>query len=131
MGEAVDDVQVVNVTRTNCDSDLIRRQRILLKKARQLLKVDITYRELECGRLLMIGYPVGSIARILNISQRTAEFYIGSLKLKCDCDNRWQLSSFLQRRLSITIYSTIDMTLLNREDLDAKFVHPQGSGLSE
>ena len=74
-------------------------QKALLAKASQLLRTRITYRELECARYLIFGGSASCIAQKLNISPRTAEYYIENLKLKCNCDSKWQLSCYLRNRL--------------------------------
>lgn len=113
----------------SCDEGIIglerrclldKQQQELLTKARALLNARITYRELECGKLLMSGCSVAVIAELLKISQRTAECYIRSLKLKCGCSDRWHLIVYLQQCFGVTINSSkLDLTILDRSfDID-------------
>ena len=81
-------------------SVLNTKQIELLKHIRTLLRAHITYRELECSRFLMLGYSASAIATKLDISLRTAEYYISNLKLKCNCDSKWQLSLYLREKLN-------------------------------
>ena len=77
------------------------QQKELLENIRALLKAPITYRELECSRFLMLGYSASSIAKMLSISTRTVEYYIHNLRLKCNCDSKWQLSRHLRDKLDL------------------------------
>ncbi len=90
---------------------LTAQQKELLQGIRKLLKARITYRELECSRFLILGYSANHIAKLLKISPRTAEYYINSLKLKCNCDTKWHLSRYLRERLGIVINSALDTTV--------------------
>lgn len=74
-------------------------QKALLEKVSQTLRTRITYRELECARYLIFGGSASCIAQKLKISPRTAEYYIENLKLKCNCDSKWQLSCYLRNQL--------------------------------
>ncbi len=92
-----------NIPRKAHRGPLNARQIETLKYARKLLEIRITYRELECGKFLMMGYSASSTAKALNISKRTVEYYIDNLKLKCNCDSKWQLSCYLCDRLNFQI----------------------------
>lgn len=88
----------------------------LLTEARMLLNANITYRELECGRFLMIGCSVSVIAEILEISQRTVECYLRSLRLKCGCKDKWRLAGYLRQCFGVTVSCTkLDLATLDKE----------------
>lgn len=55
------------------------------------LTSKVTKREKECLDYLMKGLTAKHIARKLNLSPRTIEFYIENMKKKFDCSNRTQL----------------------------------------
>lgn len=81
------------------DKFLTREQMTALLEARDILKARITYRELECARLLMLGYQALEIATALHMSVRTVEYYTKNLKSKCHCRSRWRLISHLRANL--------------------------------
>lgn len=56
-------------------------------------------RQLECGELLLKGMSSKQIARVLSISPRTVDEYIGILRKKSKAKNRAQLTYFLNQAL--------------------------------
>ncbi len=89
----------------------------LMRYFKKALPATLTDRELECSHLLLLGYSAKEIARKMQISKRTTEFYLHKLKLKCHCSNRAQLTSFLRSKLQIRIKSILDLKILN-EDIE-------------
>ena len=69
-------------------SELYIQQKELLKSIDALLKTSIAHKELECGKLLMLGHSASSIAKMLNISTRTVEHYIHNLRLRHNCNSK-------------------------------------------
>ncbi len=78
---------------------LTKEQVTILLNVRSVLKARITYRELECGKLLALGHFAKDIAALLHISVRTVEYYTKTLKNKCRCRSRWRLISYLRANL--------------------------------
>lgn len=58
-------------------------------------KLSITHRQAECLYYLFRGKTAKQIAKILNLSYRTIEYYIENLKNKFDCKNRTELIDLL------------------------------------
>jgi len=54
-------------------------------------EVVISKRELDCIKYLIKSYSYKEIAQALNLSPRTVETYINSLKDKLGCANKWEL----------------------------------------
>jgi DNA-binding CsgD family transcriptional regulator len=52
---------------------------------------SVSKREKECLHYLICGLSAKSIARKLNLSPRTIEYYIGKMKEKFDCTNTIEL----------------------------------------
>lgn len=96
--------------------ELTEQQKKLLQHARELLDTHITYRELECIRFLMLEYPASSIAKELDISIRTTEYYISSLKAKCKCQSKWHLSGYLREKFHFNIDEDIMDALDDEEE---------------
>ena len=48
-------------------------------------------REAECMAHLLRGKSAGGVAKILNLSPRTIEFYIKNMKNKLDCQSKFEL----------------------------------------
>ncbi len=85
---------------TDSCREIITKQDELFFTERVLLPINIsadfqkpllTYREVECARLIMLGNTAKEIARNLNIAPRTAEIHINNLKQKLDCSYKTQL----------------------------------------
>lgn len=53
----------------------------------------LTQREIEVLRLVVLGYTAKKIGQQLNISYRTAEAYINTLKEKLNCCSKGELAS--------------------------------------
>ena len=65
-----------------------------LKKSRQYFPSSdnkLSVRQKECLELLVCGKKAKEIARTLNLSYRTIEFYVAALKEKFNCSNRIEL----------------------------------------
>lgn len=60
----------------------------------------LTKRELECCQWLIFGYSNSRIAKKLNISARTVEHYINSLKIKLRCTSKRSLTEYLRQKLN-------------------------------
>lgn len=86
----------------------------LLPRNKQLDKpryVNLTKREQDCCYRLIFGYSASQIAKELNISVRTVEHYISSLKLKLRCANKYNLSEQLRKKLRVSIKAIIDQII--------------------
>lgn len=55
------------------------------------LESNLTQRQSECLFFLLRGYSYKSIAKILNLSPRTIEIYVESIKNRLDCCSKSQL----------------------------------------
>lgn len=63
--------------------------------------ITLSPRQIECLKYLSEGYSMKRIAAILNLSQRTVEFYLNSIKTKADCTSTKALiSSYIKSVLS-------------------------------
>lgn len=59
-------------------------------------RYSLSPRELQCLSYVVSGYTVKEIARILNISPRTVETYLSSVRLKTECHGRRELTDWFQ-----------------------------------
>ncbi len=64
---------------------------IPLNLASSFNKNFLTYREVECTRLIILGKTTKEIARDLNLSSRTVEVYINNIKQKTGCSYKHNL----------------------------------------
>ena len=55
------------------------------------MKRNLTKRELDCYLWLLKGRSVKEIAQKLNLSARTVDFYVTSMKLKLNCARKSEL----------------------------------------
>lgn len=53
--------------------------------------IQLSHRQLDCARLLLMGMKYKEIANKLGLSSRTIEFYIENLKTKLQCQNKTEL----------------------------------------
>lgn len=70
---------------------LTERAFIPLNIASDFDKKFLTYREIECARLIIMGRTAKEIARDLNISPKTVEVYINNIKRKTGCHYKHEL----------------------------------------
>lgn len=54
-------------------------------------KMKFTTREFDCAKLLINGSKIKEIAAIINLSPRTVETHLNSLKMKLDCRDKVEL----------------------------------------
>ena len=52
---------------------------------------QLTQREAQVLKHLVLGYIAKQIGKLLNLSFRTVESYVDNLKLKLHCDNKGEL----------------------------------------
>lgn len=55
------------------------------------MKYDLTDREQDVVKVLVLGKSIKEIAAILKLSPRTIEHYINNIKLKCNCKKQSEL----------------------------------------
>lgn len=75
-------------------------QNQLIPKAEQLLSQEasrLTTRQLTCLKLLAQGMSMREIGEHLNLSRRTVEHYIATIKTKLNCRNRMELIAALKK----------------------------------
>lgn len=53
---------------------------------------ELSPREVECGKWLILGKTAEETATILGLSKRTVEDHLASMKLKLGCNNKVQLA---------------------------------------
>ncbi len=98
---------------SNNNSDLNEQKHTqLLSAFRQILRVKLTRRELDCCVWLMLGYSSQQIADKLAISARTVEHYIINLKLKFVCAHKSSLGDYLRKQFHITAIEVIEQLIL-------------------
>lgn len=52
--------------------------------APEFINTYLSYREAQCLAFLMIGYTNNEVEQLLNLSERTIEAYVVSMRLKCN-----------------------------------------------
>ena len=63
--------------------------------------VSLTKRETDCGKLLSAGRGTKEIAKALDLSPRTVEFYINSIKEKTGLHSRSQIRDAIQNAVKM------------------------------
>lgn len=53
--------------------------------------IDLSPREIECVRMMLLGYSASEIGTLLKLSKRTVEFYLENIKLKANCFSKLEL----------------------------------------
>lgn len=81
---------------TPLDDSLLMRANELLSSTPSGIK-PLTQRQLICLKLLAQGMNMREIGEHLNLSRRTVEHYIGTIKKKLNCDNRMELIAALKK----------------------------------
>ncbi len=91
-----------------CSNLLIERNDLFFFK-KALISIDIscslkenflTYREIECARLIIMGKTAKEIARTLNIAPKTVEVHISHIKLKLEVNSKSQLFEAISNKFN-------------------------------
>lgn len=61
----------------------------------------LTQREVECLKLLCLGFTTKKVAEQLNISPKTMDIHINNIKEKCNCVSLFQLGELVSQSLRL------------------------------
>lgn len=89
----IEDQNKNNLSDHISDNDLTKAKLFLVSSQSKDQSESLTSREIECLTFLVKGDTAKMVARKLNISNRTVEGYIVSLKRKLHCRNKGELIS--------------------------------------
>lgn len=67
--------------------------------------IVLTHREAQCSYYLTRGATIPSIAKILELSPRTVEFYFNNLKAKMSCHRK---SELIEKILTSDLLANLD-----------------------